>query len=314
MLFFLYIVNLYITMKSQENVSTFLKKTKKLFAVLGVILAFSTMMLAGCSVTADVSRGDNTTQGSTTTGGTTTGGQTTQYSDAYLEYAKNNDSEFVKNRLNELLIICLNASEYQTNFSYTNTTKNYAEDMIYATSETTVKITVDNGVKKIYLSYDDEENCEDYYEISKTTDGKYNIVSYKHRNDNKTKETKENQDKVEYSRSLSFYSYYDLLSNIFMSINEVFSDYHTGSFTRSVDNGVETIKCWGINHITDSSEPSTDYYILSSLTLKFENNKLISVDNVLLDYPQSGVSYSSVVFNYDTPTIDFDKTGYTEQE
>ena len=278
-------------------------KSKKILAGLGIGLALtSATMLTGCTsdITFNQKDLDNAIENV----------------NSYLTNKQNNDSEYVRNTLNELLINGMNNSIGVKNISYYGTTEHYYYGIKDDSYKITYKRNVSDNLVKIYNCNEAPNNSRiDYVEMTQTTlEGSttYNVDSYlKDWDGTKTHKKTDNITNVSsLIPDVDYSDYVGLYSSIIATLN-----YKEGlvwnDFVKSTDNGIVTYKCSAVN-----PEYAGSSSIVCSMVLKFKDNKIIQMDSVSAGF-ENQVQYNecysknTMVFDYENETIEFDKTGFT---
>ena len=277
-------------------------KIKKILAGLGIGLALgSSAMLTGCSsdITFNQKDLDDVISNVNT----------------YLENTQNNDSEYVRNTLNELLINALDNSIGVGNIAYTSVSEQYAYGIKGTTQKEIYKRNIEGQVRKEYYSNTDNNQTRiSYTEITKkpseTLSSIYDVESYVIDWDNKKEYTKtENTSEISSLPSYSeFKDYVDVYSNIIYFLNNS-NQLTMSDFVKSVENDVVTYKCMATNpeYIDNSS-------IVGSMTIIFKDKKIIRLETINTSYSTNRYddyyAKQTITFDYENEAISFDKTGF----
>lgn len=277
-------------------------KTKKILAGLGIGLALgSSAMLTGCSsdITFNQKDLDNVVSNV----------------NAYLENTQNNNSDYVKNTLNELIINAMNNSIGVGNISYTSVSEQYAYGIKSTTQKEIYKRNIEGQVRKEYYSKTDNNQTRiSYTEITKkpseTLSSIYDVEEYVIDWDNKKEYTKtENTSEISSLPSYSeFKDYVDVYSSIIYLLNNS-NQLTMSDFVKSVENDMVTYKCMAMNpeYIDNSS-------IVGSMIIVFRNEKIVKLESINTSYSTNRYddyyAKQTIIFDYENEAISFDKTGF----
>ena len=277
-------------------------KTKKILAGLGIGLALgSSAMLTGCSsdITFNQKDLDNVVSNV----------------NAYLENTQNNNSDYVKNTLNELIINAMNNSIGVGNISYTSVSEQYAYGIKSTTQKEIYKRNIVGQVRKEYYSKTDNNQTRiSYTEITKkpseTLSSIYDVEEYVIDWDNKKEYTKtENTSELSSLPSYSeFKDYVDVYSSIIYLLNNS-NQLTMSDFVKSVENDMVTYKCMAMNpeYIDNSS-------IVGSMIIVFRNEKIVKLESINTSYSTNRYddyyAKQTIIFDYENEAISFDKTGF----
>lgn len=277
-------------------------KIKKILAGLGIGLALgSSAMLTGCSsdITFNQKDLDDVISNVNT----------------YLENTQNNDSEYVRNTLNELLINALNNSIGVGNIAYTSVSEQYAYGIKGTTQKEIYKRNIEGQVRKEYYSKTDNNQTRiSYTEITKkpseTLSSIYDVESYIIDWDNKKEYAKtENTSEISSLPSYSeFKDYVDVYSTIIYLLNNS-NELTMSDFVKSVENDMVTYKCMATNpeYIDNSS-------IVGSMIIVFRNEKIVKLETINTSYSTNlyddYYAKQTITFDYENEAISFDKTGF----
>ena len=277
-------------------------KTKKILAGLGIGLALgSSAMLTGCSsdITFNQKDLDNVVSNV----------------NAYLENTQNNNSDYVKNTLNELIINAMNNSIGVGNISYTSVSEQYAYGIKSTTQKEIYKRNIVGQVRKEYYSKTDNNQTRiSYTEITKkpseTLSSIYDVEEYVIDWDNKKEYTKtENTSELSSLPSYSeFKDYVDVYSSIIYLLNNS-NQLTMSDFVKSVENDLVTYKCMAMNpeYIDNSS-------IVGSMIIVFRNEKIVKLESINTSYSTNRYddyyAKQTIIFDYENEAISFDKTGF----
>lgn len=277
-------------------------KIKKILAGLGIGLALgSSAMLTGCSsdITFNQKDLDDVISNVNT----------------YLENTQNNDSEYVRNTLNELLINALNNSIGVGNIAYTSVSEQYAYGIKGTTQKEIYKRNIEGQVRKEYYSKTDNNQTKiSYTEITKkpseTLSSIYDVESYVIDWDNKKEYAKtENTSEISSLPSYSeFKDYVNVYSTIIYLLNNS-NQLTMSDFVKSVENDMVTYKCMATNpeYIDNSS-------IVGSMIIVFRNEKIVKLETINTSYSTNRYddyyAKQTITFDYENEAISFDKTGF----
>lgn len=275
-------------------------KSKKILAGLGIGLALtSATMLTGCTsdITFNQKDLDNAIENV----------------NSYLTNKQNNDSEYVRNNLNELIINGINNSVGLKNISYNVIMENYKSGLLFDKTTTTYKRNIENNKLKVYYNAIEKMNTNYIEATRKQVDNSYfyDVEDYKINSENeKTYEKQENLTNIS-SIILTdeFYAdYVGVYSSIIAMLNNESLTWN--DFIKSTDGEVVTYRC-----VAENLEYAGSASIIGSMTLKFKNDKITMMEIINVGF--KSITYSdeyskvSYVFDYENETIEFDKTGFT---
>ncbi len=275
-------------------------KGKKLLAGLGIGVALaSATMLTGCTsdITFNQEDLDNAINNV----------------NSYLTNKQNNDSEYVRNNLNELIINGMNNSVGLKSIAYNVVTETYSNGLMLDKTTTTYKRNLENNMLKVYYNTAENRKNTHYIEATrKQVENSYyfDVEEYKINSENqKTYEKTENLSDIS-SKVLrdNFYAdYVGVYSSIIATLN--YESLTWNDFVKSTDGEVVTYKCTAVNsnYVGSSS-------IVGSMILQFKNNKItmMEITNVGFESLNYSDEYFKVsyVFDYENENIVFDKTGF----
>ena len=266
-------------------------KTKKILAGLGIGLALgSSAMLTGCSSDITFNQKDLDNAISNV--------------NAYLESTQNNNSEYVKNALNELLINGVNNSIGTKNIAYNINNRHYLFGVETISSNSNYKRNVDGNItKQYYKSTSTFGETEKYLEITPKDNNLFQVDEYV----GNTYKTYEKSYKDIYKdSSITYKDYVDVYSNIMIILSD--KKYDWNNFICSNDNNIISYKC---NAVYSDESGSMNL----SIILKFKENKIQSIE-VFNSYFDNGFNFADdysktiTTFDYENELINFDKSSY----
>ncbi len=278
-------------------------KGKKLLAGLGIGLALTgATMLTGCTsdITFNQEDLDNAINNV----------------NSYLTNKQNNDSEYVRNTLNELLINAMNDSVGVKNISYTSTSVRYDYGIKTAQAKYTYKRNVEDNVCKSYLKSEGNgiRNGTTYVEL--TTKSANDVISFELENyqidDEGVKTYTKTAEPTEMENLMitaDYDDYVGVYSSIIAGLNYTEEGIVWSDFVKSENNGVVTYKCTAIN------PEYMGYSMVGSMTLEFKDNKIIKMEMMSTAF-KNRVNYdddytkNTIIFGYENENIVFDKTGF----
>lgn len=275
-------------------------KMKKIFAGVGIGLAIgSSAMLTGCSSDITFNQADLDNVISNV--------------NSYLENTQNNNSEYVRNTLNELIVNGMNNAVGTNNIAYNVEIEEYVDGLMRSKTTTTYKRNVGNDTIKVYYNTTGGEKNTNYIEATRK---KVNNISYSY-DVEEYKINSANEKSYEKKENVSDISPIILTDNFYADYVGVYSsliaNFHYESlvwddFIKSTDGDVETYKCTAINpNVAGSS-------IVGNLVLQFKNKKITKIEILNTDFKSLnyGDYYGKItyIFDYENETINFDKTGF----